>query len=153
MRLKITCAHCQRPSWRTVSAINRATRAGMNLYCDRQCAGLAKRKPEPTEGIVMTYIGELLYTKPTADDEGFGGKESFSTKQYIRMNVAFARAMLKARRAGLETSFSLGPMPASKTDFLPTHIDRPLHHSGMGSCAADCAELGLARSRQDTVTR
>ena len=38
------CAHCGKPSKQSVSQINRANRKGVPIYCDRVCAGLARRK-------------------------------------------------------------------------------------------------------------
>jgi hypothetical protein len=41
--MKITCAHCGKESDKPTGAVNRARKAGMPLYCDRACAGLARR--------------------------------------------------------------------------------------------------------------
>jgi hypothetical protein len=40
---RIKCAHCGKRPWKPVQAINRAERAGAPLYCNRTCAGLARR--------------------------------------------------------------------------------------------------------------
>lgn len=42
--MKPKCAHCRKPVKQPPSAINRALRAGLTIYCDRVCAGLARRK-------------------------------------------------------------------------------------------------------------
>jgi len=42
-RSAITCAACGRHRLKPTSAVNRAKRAGLNLYCDRTCAGVARR--------------------------------------------------------------------------------------------------------------
>lgn len=39
-----TCAHCGKPVHQSKGAINRALRLGKPLYCDRICAGLARRR-------------------------------------------------------------------------------------------------------------
>lgn len=43
MSIVFKCAHCRRAATQSTSAANRARRAGAPLYCDRRCAGLAKR--------------------------------------------------------------------------------------------------------------
>ncbi len=40
----VTCAHCGEVSYKPVGAVNRAARQGAPLYCDRECAGLGRRK-------------------------------------------------------------------------------------------------------------
>ena len=99
----------------------------------------------------MSLLGEYIYTKPTSEDYGVGGEPYFSYDDCMSMNVSFAKAMLKARTRGLE-KFTLGPMPPPTTDFNPVYIDRPPHRSGMGSCAADCAEHGLAETLSKRTT-
>jgi hypothetical protein len=42
--VKIRCAHCRKVAERQTSAVNRARKDGLPLYCDRRCSGLARRK-------------------------------------------------------------------------------------------------------------
>lgn len=44
---KNVCGHCGSVLNKTVGEINRAEKIGANLYCDRQCAGLARRLENP----------------------------------------------------------------------------------------------------------
>lgn len=41
--MKVTCAYCGKDVQREVGAVNRALKAGLNIYCDRKCAGLGRR--------------------------------------------------------------------------------------------------------------
>lgn len=47
--MKIICNHCGEGAEKTVSAANRATKEGRPVYCDRKCAGLARRDKRTTE--------------------------------------------------------------------------------------------------------
>ena len=38
------CAYCGKENWRHTGLVNRARRLGLNLYCNRECAGLGRRK-------------------------------------------------------------------------------------------------------------
>lgn len=38
------CAYCGKPSAKVAGHVNRSRAAGLNLYCDRKCAGLGRRK-------------------------------------------------------------------------------------------------------------
>lgn len=40
----IICMHCRQPFEKERGAVNRANRAGLNLYCGRRCSGLGRRK-------------------------------------------------------------------------------------------------------------
>ena len=40
----VMCAHCGLVAEKTVGAANRAKRQGARMYCDRVCAGLARRR-------------------------------------------------------------------------------------------------------------
>ncbi len=42
--MKIRCAHCRKVAERQTSAVNRARKDGLPIFCDRRCAGLARRK-------------------------------------------------------------------------------------------------------------
>jgi len=42
--MQITCAHCGRKSDKATGAVNRAKAAGLRMFCNRRCAGLAHRK-------------------------------------------------------------------------------------------------------------
>lgn len=42
--MKIRCAHCGKRSDKPNGAVNRAAAIGAPLFCDRTCAGLARRK-------------------------------------------------------------------------------------------------------------
>lgn len=43
----VTCAQCGEVSFKPVGAVNRANKLGANLYCNRACAGLGRRDPNP----------------------------------------------------------------------------------------------------------
>lgn len=43
--MKIRCAHCGETADKPAGQVNRAKAAGLNLYCDRRCSGLGRRKP------------------------------------------------------------------------------------------------------------
>jgi hypothetical protein len=43
----VACAHCGKPVQQRAEAIRRALREGKPLYCDRACAGLARRRKVP----------------------------------------------------------------------------------------------------------
>jgi hypothetical protein len=42
--MKYRCAHCGKVADKAAGHINRARKADLNLYCDRRCSGLARRK-------------------------------------------------------------------------------------------------------------
>lgn len=42
--MKVTCSHCGRRTDKEPNEINRARKVGLKLYCDRKCAGRARRK-------------------------------------------------------------------------------------------------------------
>lgn len=42
--MKFRCAYCGSAADKTSGAVNRARVAGLNLYCDRKCASLGRRK-------------------------------------------------------------------------------------------------------------
>jgi hypothetical protein len=73
--LAFTCAHCGKAASQPASAVNRARSKGLNLYCDRTCAGLGRRKHQTK--------AELVERKRIYDE------------QYRATN----RAMLKAKKA------------------------------------------------------
>ncbi len=41
--MKITCAHCGKKSNKPTSAVNRAKRDGLRIFCNRKCAGIGRR--------------------------------------------------------------------------------------------------------------
>lgn len=41
--MQFTCSYCGKPAERRTGEVNRGKRAGLPLYCDRRCAGLARR--------------------------------------------------------------------------------------------------------------
>lgn len=41
----IACAHCGKETDKPAGAVNRAKAAGLRQFCNRRCAGLARRKP------------------------------------------------------------------------------------------------------------
>lgn len=42
--MSLLCAQCGKPHGQPQNYVNRAAKIGANLYCDRRCAGLARRK-------------------------------------------------------------------------------------------------------------
>lgn len=54
------------------------------------------------------------------------------------MNLAFAQAMLDARRKGLE-DFTIGPV-IDLSPLVATHFSPIQYHSGMGSSAQVCID-------------
>lgn len=46
--MQIECAHCGKVADKAAGAVNRARKSGSPLYCDRFCAGLARRKARKT---------------------------------------------------------------------------------------------------------
>ena len=47
--MKVPCAYCGKEGHQHPSSINRAKREGLNLYCDRKCAGLGRRSNKTKE--------------------------------------------------------------------------------------------------------
>jgi hypothetical protein len=45
--MSLLCAHCNKPHGRRAAYVNRAAKCGLPLYCDRRCAGLARRTEKP----------------------------------------------------------------------------------------------------------
>ena len=45
MLIHIICARCGKLTEKERGAVNRAHNTGLNIYCDRRCAGLGRRKP------------------------------------------------------------------------------------------------------------
>jgi hypothetical protein len=45
--VKFKCDHCGKVGGKSASEINRARNVGAKLFCDRRCAGLAKRRHKP----------------------------------------------------------------------------------------------------------
>lgn len=41
--MKVVCAHCGRKVERSTGHVNRARKLGLNVYCNRKCAGLGRR--------------------------------------------------------------------------------------------------------------
>ena len=82
-------------------------------------------------------------TKPTTDDEGYPAPHANYSRSYaVEMNLAFAQAMLSARRKGLER-FKIGA-EIDRTPFVPKVYSRAIVTSGIGSSASLCAESGDA---------
>jgi hypothetical protein len=46
--MKITCAFCGKEADKPAGEVNRARKAGRDLYCDRACAGMGRRQPPKT---------------------------------------------------------------------------------------------------------
>ncbi len=44
MKIAFKCMQCRKTARKSASAVNRARRDGMRLFCNRKCAGLARRK-------------------------------------------------------------------------------------------------------------
>lgn len=42
--MKIKCAHCGKTAEKAPNEVNRARREGLRIFCNRRCAGLARRK-------------------------------------------------------------------------------------------------------------
>ena len=42
--MRFVCAHCQKAGDKPTGEVNRAREAGLNLYCNRRCSGLGRRK-------------------------------------------------------------------------------------------------------------
>lgn len=40
---RLLCAYCRKPHGRPPNEVSRARKAGLNLYCNRRCAGLGRR--------------------------------------------------------------------------------------------------------------
>jgi hypothetical protein len=62
------CAYCGKPHGKSVSAVNRAVKAGLLIYCNRTCAGLAHRKektPEKKKEEKRLYDLNYRATSPT----------------------------------------------------------------------------------------
>jgi hypothetical protein len=72
----------------------------------------------------------------------------FDRERLIEMNLAFARAMLRARRCGDE-QFSIGVVK-DHTPMVPVYYPREPRLSLMSSSAQDCAESGMAESLPDS---
>lgn len=41
--MKVVCSHCQTETEKPTGAVNRALKSGLPIYCNRTCAGLARR--------------------------------------------------------------------------------------------------------------
>lgn len=60
----ITCHHCGRKSEKSAGAVKRASKAGLNLYCDRTCAGLARRKSKTkTQKVEEKRLYDIEYRR------------------------------------------------------------------------------------------
>jgi hypothetical protein len=46
--MKYRCAHCRKVKDKPTGEVNRARAAGLNLYCNRRCAGFGRRKGKTT---------------------------------------------------------------------------------------------------------
>lgn len=57
--MKLNCAHCGKVANKRSADINRARAQGMNLYCDRRCAGLGRRAAPKT--IAQRKMEKRLY--------------------------------------------------------------------------------------------
>jgi hypothetical protein len=51
--VKISCARCGKPRALRNGHVNRAKKHGLNLYCGRKCAGLARRKNKTRQQKVL----------------------------------------------------------------------------------------------------
>lgn len=47
--LPFSCAHCHVIAWKEARDINRAAKAGLRVYCSRECSGLGRRKNKTLE--------------------------------------------------------------------------------------------------------
>ncbi len=77
------------------------------------------------------------------DKRQYSDRPFFRPEQYIQMNLAFAHAMLEARKQGLE-KFTLG-VKKDDTPFVPVHFERVMDYSGMGSSAQSCIDESPSR--------
>lgn len=66
--MKLLCAHCRKPHRRCVGAINRAAKDGLPLFCNRKCAGLARRKPKKPKAqrVAEKRLYDMAYRKKNA---------------------------------------------------------------------------------------
>ena len=77
---------------------------------------------------------------PGYDAETVETKPLYSREQVVEMNLAFARAMILARKRKLER-FVIGVF-VDNTPMVPAYFDKPLRRSPMQSSAAYCADIG-----------
>jgi hypothetical protein len=47
--VKYRCAHCGKTASKSAGHVNRSRALGLNLYCNRRCSGLGRRKPKKTK--------------------------------------------------------------------------------------------------------
>lgn len=47
--VEIECRHCGKVATKPASAVNRARRDGLSIYCSRECSGLGRRKGKSVE--------------------------------------------------------------------------------------------------------
>jgi len=82
-------------------------------------------------------------TKPTPDDDGWSAQPFWPRAAVIEMNLAFAYAMIHARKTGGERkeNITYGAIK-DDTPFTPMAFYRATLHSGMTSSAAMCADSG-----------
>ena len=62
--MKHRCAYCGKTADKSAGHVNRARERGLNLYCNRRCSGLGRRKPKKTkaqkrEETDLTHLREL----------------------------------------------------------------------------------------------
>jgi hypothetical protein len=98
--MKIRCAHCGKKSEKPASAVNRARSAGLPLYCDRTCFGLARRKHK---------------TKAQMAKE----KAAYDTA-YRAKNAAALKAK---KRAYFERTYDPAKAAVQRKKRMPYHVD------------------------------
>lgn len=50
--VKFGCSFCGKVGYKEAGAVNRANKVGMKLYCDKTCAGLARRQHKTKEQLI-----------------------------------------------------------------------------------------------------
>jgi hypothetical protein len=83
----------------------------------------------------MKKYKRKIYSKR---DGPLPSERPFSYEQCFKMNRAFAKAMLRARKRG-NVSFQIGVI-INDAPLVPAIISVPPRYSYMGSAAADCAD-------------
>lgn len=90
--MQIECAYCGKTSDKASGAVNRSRKVGIPLYCDRACAGLARRKPP--KSIKQRKAEKRAYDaarRVALADEIRAAKREYHKRTYDPAKAAHAR--------------------------------------------------------------
>jgi hypothetical protein len=91
--MRITCAYCGAKSEKPTGIVNRARNAGAPLYCDRECAGLGRRKNKSVEQLKAEKREYDARRRIELADEIRAAKREYHKRTYDPIEAAKKRKL------------------------------------------------------------